>query len=248
MSRKNSITTAKRGRVEDTSKDLSIIIPAAGMGKRMKSYGPKALIEINKNGTTIIERQINLLWKVYPGAEIFVVIGFEGEKIRKSLQNYPVRIIHNPIHESSNVLFSIGLAAQAVLAKEMMIVYGDLIFNESSIKNLRGKESKIVIDESGLLKKEEVGVAIENDFVRNLSFGLQTKWAQIAYFMGKELELFKEVSVRKECSQWFGYEAINHVLEMGGVIKSTSSRHNKLIEIDAAKDLEKLDNQRLTFG
>ena len=66
---------------------LSVIIPAAGMGRRMKSYGPKALIEINKNGTTIIERQINLLWKVYPGAEIFVVIGFEGEKIRKSLQN-----------------------------------------------------------------------------------------------------------------------------------------------------------------
>lgn len=248
MSRKNSITTAKKGPRQKYSQDLSIIIPAAGMGKRMKSYGPKALIEIDKSGTTIIERQIKILWKIYPDAEILVVVGFECEKIRKKLEKYPVRIIHNPIHENSNVLFSIGLAAQACISEEVMIVYGDLIFNESCVKNLRGKESKIVIDDMGLFKKEEVGAIVEEGHVTNLSFGLKTKWAQIAYFIGEELEIFKETALKKECVQWFGYEAINRVLENGGVIRPVTSRYNKMIEIDVAKDLEKIKNKRLTFG
>jgi UDP-N-acetylglucosamine pyrophosphorylase len=35
-------------------KELTVIIPAAGEGTRMKSYGPKSLIKIGKN-LTILE-------------------------------------------------------------------------------------------------------------------------------------------------------------------------------------------------
>ena len=38
---------------------IGIIIPAAGMGRRMKSYGPKPLIKIGSS--TIIKNQIQLL-------------------------------------------------------------------------------------------------------------------------------------------------------------------------------------------
>ena len=138
-----NITPAKR-KANPPSGDLSIIIPAAGMGHRMKSYGPKALIRLYQE-ITLIERQIELLWSVYPNAEILVVIGFEGEKIRKKLSNYPVRFISNPIHQSTNVLYSIGLGMQAIISEEVMIVYGDLIFNENAIRNLRGS-SKVVVD------------------------------------------------------------------------------------------------------
>jgi UDP-N-acetylglucosamine pyrophosphorylase len=49
-----NVTSIKQ---DDSNTDLSIIIPAAGVGYRMKSYGPKALIEVSKN-TSIIEKQI----------------------------------------------------------------------------------------------------------------------------------------------------------------------------------------------
>ena len=38
--------------------NISIIIPAAGVGRRMKSYGPKPLIKVGNS--TIIKNQINL--------------------------------------------------------------------------------------------------------------------------------------------------------------------------------------------
>ena len=43
---------------------LSVIIPAAGMGRRMKSYGPKGLISLN--GPSVLERQLKIVWKIYP--------------------------------------------------------------------------------------------------------------------------------------------------------------------------------------
>jgi len=55
-----NITSAKK-QFKTNIAETSIIIPAAGMGYRMKSYGPKALINIH-NDTTLIERQIELLW------------------------------------------------------------------------------------------------------------------------------------------------------------------------------------------
>jgi len=239
-----NITSAKK-QIKPNTSELSIVIPAAGMGRRMKSYGPKALINIYDN-MTLIERQVELLWSVYPKAEIFVVVGFEAERIRKRLSDYPVRFILNPMHETTNVLYSIGLAMQAIISNEVMIVYGDLIFNESAIRNLRGS-SKVVVDNKGLLKKREVGLITQNKKVTNFSFGLEKKWGQITYLTGKELYLFKEIAIKKESSQWFGYEALNYVLDRGGKLQSVSPPAMKIFEIDIAKDLEKIPKTKLTF-
>ena len=241
-----NITSAKR-KFKSKRSEPDIIIPAAGMGYRMKSYGPKALINIY-NDTCIIERQLELLWSVYPKSEIFVVVGFESEKIKKRLENYPVRFINNPIHETTNVLCSLGLAVEATLSDEIIIVYGDLIFNENTIKNLKGS-SKIIVDkESKFLRKNEVGVIIGEDGITNFSFGLEDKWGQIACLSGKELEIFKQISTKEQTRQWFGYEAFNYILENGGKIDSVTPKSMKIFEIDTPKDLEKITKNKLTFG
>jgi len=240
-----NITSTKK-QFKSQHSNFSVVIPAAGMGHRMKSYGPKALINLYGE-TTLIERQIEKIWSAYPGADIFIVVGFEAEKIRKKLSEYPVRFIYNPIHEQTNVLYSIGLALQACLSEEIMIVYGDLIFNEITIKNLKGSSS-IVVDKKGFLKKSEVGIIVQDKKAMNFSFGLDTKWAQISCLSGKELSLFKKISTRPDTSQWLGYEGLNYVLENGGEISAISPRTMKLIEIDTAKDLEKIAGNKLTFG
>lgn len=233
--------------MQDKDKPISIIIPAAGMGYRMKSYGPKALIKLNKR-YTIIERQIRILKKNYPESEIFVVVGFESEKIIAALSRYSVKFIFNPIHEETNVLYSIGLAIMAASCDEVLIVYGDLIFNHSAVKGLRGN-SKIIIDANGFMKKEEVGVVVSSDgCVTNMSFGIDSKWSQIAYLKDKELEIFKDVSTKNECKNWFGYEGINYVIDNGGRIESLSQKLMKIFEVDGVKDLEKFNKKRLTFG
>lgn len=248
---KRHVTTARKKSKKYSSnssnkgEDLSIIIPAAGMGHRMKSYGPKALIQLDSQNT-IIERQIKILKKNYPKSEIFIVVGFEYEKILKKLDKYSVRFINNPIHENTNVLYSIGLAIQATNTKEVMLVYGDLVFNEFAIKDILGK-SKIIVDKKSLMGTEEVGITqdLENR-VSNFAFGLELKWAQIAYITGKELELFRKIAIKKESSQWFGYEGLNYVIENGGQFMSCCPNKMKILEIDTTKDLEKIKNIKLT--
>ena len=240
-----NVTTTKK-EIRGPSAGLGIIIPAAGMGYRMKSHGPKALLQISQEHC-LIERQLEIIWSEYPGAEILVVVGFEADKIRKRLSSYPVRIIYNPIHEKTNVLFSIGLALQASIAKEVMIVYGDLIFNEFSIRGIKGK-SKVLLDEKKSFKNDEVGLIHQNKKVTNFSFGLDSKWAQIAYLTGTELSLMKEISIKEDSSQWLGYEGLNYIIENGGEIASHSPKNSEIFEIDTKKDLEKFIQNQLTFG
>ena len=136
---------------------------------------------------------------------------------------------------------------QASLSGEVLIIYGDLIFNEDAIRNLRGS-SRVVVEEKGMMKKCEVGVCVQNKMAINFSFGLDTKWAQILYLTGKELSLFREISLKNETSQWLGYEGINYVLENGGQIQSVKQKSMKIFEIDSARDLEKIPKNKLTFG
>lgn len=218
--------------------ELCTIIPAAGAGHRMKSYGPKALIQVGKN-ITLIERQIKNILSVYPGSEIIISVGFEADRIIQSLSKYKVRFVLNPIYDKTNVLYSLGLALRATISEEVLVVYGDLVFNKHAIKNIRGV-SKLIAEDKGMFSKNEVGLTIQNKRVTNLSFGLDTKWAQIAYITGKELNLFKDISMRKDTSQWFGYEGLNYVIDNGGELNAVKPKLMDIFEIDRIKDLKKI--------
>jgi len=246
------IAPTKKQSPSNIKGEISIVIPAAGMGRRMKSYGPKALIPLPsgktnprtgkpREETTLIERQLCILTDCYPNAEIFIVVGFQAEKIRYQLREYPVRFIYNPLHDSTNVLYSLSLAFQAIISASAVVVYGDLIFNANAVQHLRG-DSKVIVDAYGHLSDDEVGLTIQNKQAMTFAYGLKDKWAQIAYLTGKELSLFKEISVHPDTSQWFGYEALNHVIKRGGNFEVIRPRTMQLIEIDQAKDLEKITN------
>ena len=90
-----NVVKAKEQQVDQKGEDLSVVIPAAGIGRRMKSHGPKSLIHIKDS--SIIERQIKLVHKYYPESEIIVVVGFGAnlirEKIRRNKRNWLRRML-----------------------------------------------------------------------------------------------------------------------------------------------------------
>ena len=71
-------------------KGLSIIIPAAGTGTRMKAYGPKPLIKIGNQ--SIISRQIEILKSCFYCPEIVVVSGYESCKVMNNLPRNIVKV------------------------------------------------------------------------------------------------------------------------------------------------------------
>lgn len=222
------------------SSNLTIIIPCAGCGARIKSYGSKSLININEGGTSILERQLHLFKRCYPNADIIVIIGYQEEKIRKKIKDKNIRYIYNPIFETTNVAYSIGLGLRSCITTQLLIVYGDLIFNKYAIQSIVKDQSSIVIDVNSQFKNEEVGVSIHDKKVLNFAYGLPVKWAQIVFLTNKELEYFKDFVYNSEYKNYFGYEILNKILDIGGSFRVCQPTKMKILEIDCVNDLKQI--------
>lgn len=215
---------------------ISVIIPCAGMGNRMKSYGPKCLIEFKNQ--PIIEKQLHYIHTYLHNPEIIVVSGFESSKIDAALRHKRnLKVAHNPNWENSNVISSIHVGLNYASHKNVLIIYGDLIFNAWTLKAPFGISSLLLLDSYGLMKKEEVGVITNKNMVVGLMYDIPDKWAQITYFTGKELEGLYKYCQNPNNHNKFGFEAINSILSSGGQFVSYSPKRMKIMDVDSSKDL-----------
>ena len=213
------------------------VIPAAGCGRRMKSYGPKALLEIHDEN--IITNQINILEKVVPRISISLVCGFKAEKLMKNLPERIIKI-ENEFYETTNVVRSIGVGLRTIRdSATLILVYGDLFFNDIAIKCLDLSYSCILINDT-TMTDEEVGCVVdENGILQNMMYDLPNKWAQVAVFNGLELKLLKQLCWDKKNYHKFGFEIINEIIEKGGKFACLKHKKCKVIDIDTSKDIER---------
>jgi choline kinase len=216
--------------------NFQVIIPAAGMGRRMKSYGPKALIPLH-NGETVLSRQIKLVRSVYGQVEIIVVAGFEAEKIRKAV-DYKVKVVYNYDFETTNVARSIHIGLSISKCNHTLIVYGDLVFNTNALIPCTSGSSRVLVDSRGRFGKTEVGVTVIDGKISTFSYGLPVKWGQIVYLQGKEIELFKKLLSDKKTVKFFGFEILNAMLNNGCALQAIEPQGLQIAEIDTSKDIE----------
>jgi CTP:phosphocholine cytidylyltransferase-like protein len=234
------IAPSKKTQDKERTKNLSILIPAASIGYRMKRYGAKGLLEL-PDGIPLLEKQLMVLWGLYPKAEIIVTVGFQASRFYSEFrQKYPVRFVLNDKYEDTNVLYSLGLALQASICRNVLIVYGDLVFNAQAIKGITKGGSSVVTKSSGKASKEEVGVITDDNMATNFSYGVPNTWQQIAFLTGKELGLFEDVAFDTEKCRWYGHEAMNHILDKGGKLETFECMDGDITEIDSIKDMENI--------
>jgi choline kinase len=204
----------------------------------MKSHGPKPLMELTRQ-QTIISRQLKLIEQHYPDAEIIVVVGFEAEEMIKRLPSY-VRVVENERYEETNVTRSLGMGLRVMdSSNNLLVIYGDLVFNANAIKRVVGQESVIVVDNRHQFDTDEVGVTVADGIITQFNYGLTTKWAQIAYLAKPELALFKQIACSNETRKWFGFEALNKVINMGGRLRVMEPNRMKIVEVDTPQNLDK---------
>ena len=215
--------------------DICIIIPVAGLGKRMKAYGPKASIRIDKE-ETVLSRQIKILRNFFPKSKIIVVCGFQKEKIFE-IVDQDIVCVENKKYKSSNVCLSIKIALDKCHSKKILIVNGDLVFTGEIFNTMPKNSSWIAIDTNINQRSSEVGVNIVEGQITNFCYGLNPKWGQIVYLIGKEMEFFKKMIVLERSEKKFSFEILNDVIDMGGIIKPQINKKWKLVEIDTSKDI-----------
>lgn len=232
MSRNNTTTAKKSTKIEK----ISIIIAAAGAGKKMRSIGPQALMQVK--GQALIDRQLALIKEAYPKAEIIVGVGHDAVRLMNYLPDYVLKV-ENEKYEETGVARTIGMCLRVARGDLVCIIHGDLIFNKPAlVQNI--SESTIVLDRiDGFLNKEEdVGCTHENGYVENLMPELKHKWAQITFLLGKELKTFKQLCWNAEKFKLFDWEIVNEIISKGGKFRAVCPTGIKAIDVDINKDLD----------
>tara|TARA_R100001163_G_scaffold15543_1_gene14046 strand:+ start:1079 stop:1792 length:714 start_codon:yes stop_codon:yes gene_type:complete len=218
-------------------KPISVIIPAAGMGYRMKSYGPTCLLNANKK-QTLIQKTIDNIKKVLPYSDIIIVLGFESEKVIKNLPRH-VRIVENNSYEETNIVESLRLGINNSVTENALIIDGDLIFNINTIKGITSLGSScVLIDSKDILKSDKVGVTVVENRVTSFSFGLDKKWGKIAYLQGKEFKMFHKLCCDRKKNKMFTFELFNIMINNGCDIKPFEPSGYMIKEVDSLKDLQ----------
>ena len=196
---------------------LQVIILAAGINYRMKSFGSISLA--NVNGTTLLEHQINTIRSFVPNAEIVVVLGFEADKVMR-VSPSGIQFVENQLYEETNYLEELRLAFNNHTTLEnVLIIHGDVIFNTIAL-NIMDKGSTTVVDTQNQISDADIGLTVVNCKVTVFSYGLPTRWGHILYLTGKELEIFVKLCKNRRQNKWFCWEALNVLLKRGGKIRA----------------------------
>ncbi len=221
MEKYNRYTT----RIKNKDKKTDFIILAAGIGNRTKSYGTKSLWYIDDK--TLIETQINTIKKVYPESNIYIIIGFEADKIISL--NLPVSLIENQLYEQQGQLGSLRLGFLST-KNDVVIIHGDILFNEDTIVNIIGK-SKLIIDSKKRMSDGTVGIRYSNK-VENINYCWDTKWAQICYLSGFELELMRQFCLNTDNNKLLTYEGLEWIINSNGKLEVSEPEKAKFREIN----------------
>ena len=213
----------------------SIIIPAAGCGTRMKTYGVKSLIQLTPD-LTVIQNQLNIISQKFRYYEVILVTGFQSYRVMRDTPDDIIKI-ENERYEDTNVCRSIGMGLRAATTNRVLIIYGDLVFNSATLDVKFNKGSSVIIDSSNTMTNNEVGCRITNGYVDQILYELPHRWAQISFFVDKELEMLKQITWNPDHERLYGFEAINKIIDGGGKFRAIFPNGIRVNDIDSSTDI-----------
>lgn len=142
------------------------LILAAGMGKRLKQYTdrkPKVLIEVHEICllTNALEQLIKQGVK-----ETIIVVGYKKEMIIEKYgfeyKNMKIIYVENCLYEHTNNIYSFYLA-QEYINDDILMLEGDLLYQEEVLKQLNHSEAECSILVSKYNQKTMNGTVIMAD-------------------------------------------------------------------------------------
>ena len=125
---------------------MEAIILAAGKGSRISKAINKNKCLIKVSNKTLIDRIIYNLRR-YNIEKIFVLIGFNQNKIKQKLKNKSVNFIYNKDYFKTEMLDTLILGLKCC-QEDVIITYSDIIYDHKVIKqiyNFRKKKNNFLI-------------------------------------------------------------------------------------------------------
>lgn len=213
--------------------DVAVVIVAAGPGRRMRAYSPKALIPL-PDGRTVLQRQVDLARQAWPGADVVVVAGYQAERLARALPA-GCRLVENERFEETGTARSALLGVRATTAPRVALLLGDLVFEEGALRPLQGRRSAVLVD-PGPADPAEAGVTVVDGRATAFGFGLARRWAGAALLAGRELQLFKALAAGPERDRLLLCEVFDQALDRRGDFQAVEAG-GRVVRIDAVADL-----------
>lgn len=127
---------------------MKVIILAAGQGTRLRPLTddrPKCMVEIN--GVSIIDRQIATMKACGVREEdIYIISGYCADVLTEHFSNSKIHFIKNEEYENTNMVCSL-LCTRSIMeqAEDIIVSYGDIIYEESVLKKIMAADHDISI-------------------------------------------------------------------------------------------------------
>lgn len=229
-----SVTTIRKHK---DSENVGFAILSAGVGARIKTYEPRSLIKIREK--FLIDHQIDAIKSKFKDPEIIGVFGPNVCRIVKNVRGR-IRIVENQKYETTNNSESLRLALNNSVKNSLMFFHGDLLIEETFFSCLNFNKSFVVYEDQGMIDEKEVGLTIMKNKATILSYGLEEKWCQAAFFKGKELKILRNIfnGFTKHDKKMLTFEIINKVIDAGGNFQAQKLQKSKILEIDCIKDIK----------
>ncbi len=161
------------------SKIKDIIIPAAGMGTRLKHKTkncPKILVEIY--GKTILEHQLSIINQFNNFERIHFILGYKSEMLKSFIENlnlsYKIKFYFNDEFSNTGCSFSLMKVLRKLKAS-FLYLNSDLIVSKESINLLTKSKKKNIILVRDITNKQETvlqKVEIKNNKVLRMELTL----------------------------------------------------------------------------
>ena len=148
---------------------MQIIIPAAGMGKRLgpETYDKtKAMVNVNQK--TLIERCLDTV-VVHPIDRIILIVGYEKEKLKRflgySYKGVDIIYVENNDYATTNNIYSIFLAKDFLVEDDTILIESDLIFEPKVLQMVvQNKFENLALVDKYKPWMDGTVVKINNDF------------------------------------------------------------------------------------
>lgn len=125
---------------------MKVIILAAGQGIRLRPMTdnmPKCMVEVNSK--SIIKRQIEVIKGCgIEEKDIIIVCGYKYDVLKRHLSDTDIKFIYNKNYENTNMVYSF-MCAENELKDDIIVSYGDIIYEEKVLKKLLEAKNSISI-------------------------------------------------------------------------------------------------------
>jgi hypothetical protein len=221
----------------------NIVLLYSDISKGMKSYGPKAIVPIDRYHNTLITKQIDTIQKNYRNTKykIYVVLGFDKDKVIDILASNAkysnVTIIDHKQYIKDNQGSGFIEAINLIHEGNMLVIQNGIFANYIP----KTPQHNII----PILKKRQngafpIGVRSVDSRAQYLFYDLDYDWSEICFFSDNDYLsirnfLMNSTSMQQKNSM-FLFEHINNLIDNNYIFNT---------EIISLKNIKKVINHKI---